>query len=180
MLVLCRYTRAQLSRVFTTIFNFSLTQSTVIPVSKKSTAVSHKAYCPVTLTPIITKCLERLVINHIRTCLPSSFDPHQFVYSARRSAEDALAITLHTALSHLEHRESYVRMLFIDYSSAFNTIIPDILVSKMSGDSPHSPAPGCVLSPLLYSVLTTDCRPAHSSNSIGNHKRQYSSSTSPV
>ena len=46
--------------------------------------------------------------------------------------EDAIAITLHTALSHLEHRESYVRMLFIDYSSAFNTIIPDILVNKLS------------------------------------------------
>ncbi|KAF7652535.1 hypothetical protein LDENG_00095010 [Lucifuga dentata] len=34
-------------------------------------------------------------------------------------------------LSHLEHSGSYVRMLFIDYSSAFNTIFPDILVSKL-------------------------------------------------
>ena len=35
-------------------------------------------------------------------------------------------------LSHLERQGSYVRMLFIDYSSAFNTIIPDILIPKLS------------------------------------------------
>src|SRR4029434_4608083 len=36
----------------------------------------------------------------------------------------------HTPLSPLELRGTYVRLLFIDYSSAFNTIISDILVSK--------------------------------------------------
>src|SRR4029434_884455 len=49
--------------------------------------------------------------------------PHQFAYRA------AIAIALHTALSHLE---LHVRMFFIDYSSAFNAIIPDILVSKLA------------------------------------------------
>lgn len=36
------------------------------------------------------------------------------------------------ALSHLEHSGSCVRMLFTDYSSAFNTIIPGILIRKLS------------------------------------------------
>ena len=132
---------AELLQVFTTIFNLSLTQSTlpaclksatIIPVPKKLTTVSHKEYHPVALTPIITKCLEGLVFNHIRSCLPPSFDLHQFAYRVDRSTEDAIAITLHTALSHLKHRESYFRMLFVDYSLAFNTVIPDILVSKLS------------------------------------------------
>ena len=35
-----------------------------------------------------------------------------------------MAYTLHTALSHLDKRNTYVRLLFIDYSSAFNTIVP--------------------------------------------------------
>ena len=35
-------------------------------------------------------------------------------------------------LSHLEKRGTYARLLFVDYSSAFNTIIPSRLVSKMS------------------------------------------------
>ncbi len=39
--------------------------------------------------------------------------------------------TLHTALSHLENKNTYVRMLFVDYSSAFNTIVPATLVAKL-------------------------------------------------
>ncbi|XP_036386698.1 interferon-induced protein 44-like [Megalops cyprinoides] len=53
------------------------------------------------------KCFERLVSQPIRDCLPPSFDPHQFAYRANRSTEDAIAITLHRALSHLENRKSY-------------------------------------------------------------------------
>jgi gmma-aminobutyric acid receptor subunit gamma/cGMP-dependent protein kinase 2 len=40
------------------------------------------------------------------------------------------AIALHTALFHLDKRNTYVRMLFIDYSSAFNTIVPLKLITK--------------------------------------------------
>ena len=63
-----------------------------------------------------------LVLKHIKASLPPTFDPHQCTYRAKRSTEDAIAIALHRRLSHLEHRGSYVKMLFIDYSSAFNTI----------------------------------------------------------
>ena len=77
------------------------------------------------------KCLERSVSQHIRDCLPLSLDPYQFAYRANRSTEDTIALTLHTALSHLENKKSYVRMLFVDYSSAFNTIILDILITKL-------------------------------------------------
>ncbi len=47
------------------------------------------------------------------------------------TTEDAIATALHKALEHLEHRGTYIRMLFIDYSSAFNSIIPDILIRKL-------------------------------------------------
>uniref|UniRef100_A0A2D4HCV7 Reverse transcriptase domain-containing protein n=1 Tax=Micrurus lemniscatus lemniscatus TaxID=129467 RepID=A0A2D4HCV7_MICLE len=40
-------------------------------------------------------------------------------------------MALHVALDHLEHSGSYVSILFVDYSSAFNTIIPDILIKKL-------------------------------------------------
>ncbi|KAK3560314.1 hypothetical protein QTP86_006304 [Hemibagrus guttatus] len=39
---------------------------------------------------------------------------------------------LHLALTHLGNRDTYVRMLFIDFSSAFNTIIPQHLIEKLS------------------------------------------------
>ena len=37
-----------------------------------------------------------------------------------------------TAFSHLDKRNTYERMLFIDYSSAFNTIVPSKLITKLS------------------------------------------------
>uniref|UniRef100_A0A8C5G818 Reverse transcriptase domain-containing protein n=2 Tax=Gouania willdenowi TaxID=441366 RepID=A0A8C5G818_GOUWI len=131
----------QLTPIFNRIFNLSLNQAvippclksaTIIPVPKKSPPVSHNDYRPVALTPIVMKCFERLVLHHIKDCLPSTLDTHQFAYRTNRSTEDAIAIALHSALSHLEHQQSYVRMLFVDYSSAFNTIIPDILITKLN------------------------------------------------
>ncbi len=78
----------------------------------------------VALTPIFSKCFEKLIRDHICSVLPASLDPLQFAYHRNRSTDDAIAFTLHTALSHLENKNTYVRMLFVDYSSAFNTIVP--------------------------------------------------------
>lgn len=60
-----------------------------------------------------------------------NFDPYHFTYKVNQSLEEAITIALHMGLNHLELQGSYVRMLFIDYSSELNTIIPDILVEKI-------------------------------------------------
>ncbi len=86
---------------------------------------------PVALTPIFSKCFEKLVRDYICSVLPASLDPLQFAHRSNRSTDDAIAFTLHTALSHLENKNTYVRMLFVDYSSAFNTIVPATLVAKL-------------------------------------------------
>ena len=49
------------------------------------------------------------------------------MYCPNRSTEDAIAIALQTALPHQDKSNTYVRMLFIDYSSVFNTIVPSKL-----------------------------------------------------
>ena len=105
--------------------------STIVPVPKKTKITSLNDYRPVALTSIIMKCFERLVKTFITSSLPDSLDPLQFAYRANRSTDDAIALTLHTALSHLDQRNTYVRMLFIDYSSAFNTIVPSKLAIKL-------------------------------------------------
>jgi len=78
------------------------------------------------------KCFERLVLAHLKTCLPPTLDPFQFAYRQNRSTEDAISTALHSALAHLDNNNTYVRMLFIDFSSAFNTIIPSKLITKLS------------------------------------------------
>lgn len=130
----------QLTGVMTNIFNMSLAQAAVpscfkttsiVPVPKHSIAVSLNDYCPVALTPIIMKCFERLVLAQLKSCLSPTLDPLQFAYRQNRSTEDAISTALHLSLSHLDNNNSYVSMLFIDFSSAFNTIIPSKLVSKL-------------------------------------------------
>ncbi|KAI3368571.1 hypothetical protein L3Q82_025395, partial [Scortum barcoo] len=143
----------QLADVFADILNVSLFQS-VVPTCFKG---DHHCPCPqenqnplilndyrpVALTSTIMKCFERLVKSFITSSIPDSLDPLQFAYRPNRSTEDAISLTLHTALSHLDQRDTYVRMLFIDYSSAFNTIVPSKLVTKLR-DPQGSTAP-CVI-----------------------------------
>ncbi|KAF7642655.1 hypothetical protein LDENG_00253780, partial [Lucifuga dentata] len=192
----------QLAEVFTDIFNLSLVHATVpaclktatiIPVPKQTNISSLNDYRPVALMPIISKCFERLVLGHIKSTLSPALDQHQYAYRENRSTEDAISTALHTALTHLEQKGTYVRILFVDYSSAFNTIVPSRLVRKPWSQQPTvsvdflsnrpqtvrlgpytSPsltlstgAPqGCVLSPALYSLYTYDCRPTHPTNTI--------------
>ncbi len=136
-------------------------------------------------------------MQKIKTSLPThSIAP--VAYRPNRSTDDAISTTLHLALTHLENKDSYVRMLFIDFSSAFNTIIPQQLINKLNllglnnylcnwildfltgrpqsvrvGHNTSSTttlstgAPqGCVLSPLLFTLLTHDCTAKFSSNHI--------------
>ena len=76
------------------------------------------------------KCFGRLVMAHINTIIPDNLDPLQFAYRPKRSTDDTISIARHTALAHLVKRKTYV-MLFIDYSSAFNTIAPSKLIIKL-------------------------------------------------
>ncbi len=47
--------------------------------------------------------------------------------------DDAISQVLHSSLTHIDSTNgNYVRLLFIDYSSAFNTIVPTKLAVKLS------------------------------------------------
>ncbi|KAK3546787.1 hypothetical protein QTP86_001620 [Hemibagrus guttatus] len=50
----------------------------------------------------------------------------------RRSVDDAVNMGLHFILQHLDKSGTYVRLLFVDFSSAFNTIIPTLLQTKLT------------------------------------------------
>ena len=102
-----------------------------MPVPKNTKVTCLNDYRPVALTSVALKCFEMLVMAHINTIIQETLDPLQFAYLQNRSTDDAISIALHTALSHLDKRNTYVRMLFIDYRSAFNTIVPTKLITKL-------------------------------------------------
>lgn len=99
---------------------------------KKNKAVDLNDYRPVALTSVVMKCLERLVLSHLKPITAPYLDQLQFAYRANRSVDDAVNLGLHYALDHLDSPGSYVRMLFIDFSAAFNTILPERLWEKLS------------------------------------------------
>ncbi|KAL0175375.1 hypothetical protein M9458_027705, partial [Cirrhinus mrigala] len=64
--------------------------------------------------------------------MKTSLNPLQFAYRANRSVDDAVNMGLHFILQHLDRPGTYVRILFVDFSSAFNTIIPTLLQTKLN------------------------------------------------
>ncbi|KAK1789922.1 hypothetical protein P4O66_002251 [Electrophorus voltai] len=110
----------------------SFKRSTIVLVPKKPRPSGLNDYRSVALTSIVVKCFEKLGRDFITSSLPASMDPLQFAYRHNRSTDDAIAHLLHTTLTHLDKgRGNYVKMLFVDYSSAFNTIIPSLLTTKL-------------------------------------------------
>ena len=51
-----------------------------------------------------------LVMAHINTIIPETLDTLQLAYYPNRSTDDAISIALDTALSHLDKRNTYVRI----------------------------------------------------------------------
>ncbi len=84
-------------------------------------------------TSTVMKVFKRLLKKHICSSIPATLDPLQFAYRPNRSTDDAISQVLHSSLTHIDSKNgNYVRLLFIDYSSAFNTIVPTKLAVKLS------------------------------------------------
>ena len=131
----------QLAPIFTRIFNWSLELcevpscfkcSTIIPVPKKTSITGLNDYRPVALTSVVMKSFERLVLSHLKDIIGPLLDPLQFAYRANRSADDAVNMGLQYILHHLDYPGTYARIQFVDFSSAFNTIVPEILHQKLT------------------------------------------------
>ncbi|KAI2643773.1 putative RNA-directed DNA polymerase from transposon BS [Labeo rohita] len=123
--------------------------STCARVPKKPKITGLNDYRPVALTSVVMKAFEKLVLAYLKDITGPLLDSFQFAYRANRSVDDTVNMALHYILQHLDRTGNYARILFVDFSSAFNTIMPDLLSDK--------PPSGCVLSPLLFSLYTNDC-----------------------
>ncbi|KAK3548467.1 hypothetical protein QTP70_013169 [Hemibagrus guttatus] len=105
--------------------------SAIVPVPKKTKITGLNDYRPVALTSVVMKSFERLVLSYLKDITDPLLDPLQFAYRANRSVDDAVNMALHFIPQHLDSPGSYARILFVDFSSAFNTIIPALLRDKL-------------------------------------------------
>ncbi|KAI3357209.1 hypothetical protein L3Q82_015668 [Scortum barcoo] len=126
------------------IFNLSLGQgrvpqllwktSCIIPVPKKPHPGELNDFRPVALTSHVMKTMERqLLLQHLRPQTHHhALDPLQFAYREKTGVEDGIIFLLHRSLSHLDRGSGAVRITFLDFSSAFNTIQPLLLRDKLT------------------------------------------------
>ena len=58
-------------------------------------------------------------------------DPLLFAYTPNRNTEDAILTVTHAVLKHPERPKASARVILLDFSSAFNTIQPHLLMQKL-------------------------------------------------
>lgn len=189
----------QLTPVLTQLFQDSIIQGEVPriwklteikPIAKTPFPKNFNDYRPVALTSNIMKCLENIVRNLLCDRMEDFRDQMQFAYCINRSVQDATLTFINDISKHLDQKNSSTRILFIDFSSAFNTIQPHTLLKKLldmgynsnllrwifsfltnrpqytkigttvsTKIATNTGAPqGCVLSPVLFTLYTNDCR----------------------
>ena len=80
------------------------------------------------------KTLKKLVKSLILPITESQLDPLQFAYQAGRGVEDVKLFILDKVYIHLEKPTAHAKILFANFSSAFNFMQPHILVHKLISD----------------------------------------------
>ena len=103
-------------------------KSVVVPVAKVSHPKTLNDFRPVALTSLVMKSLEKLIKVDLLAKAELLLDPFQFAYSAKRGVQDATITLLNFLYKHLERSGNHARLLFVDFSSAFNTTQSHLLV----------------------------------------------------
>lgn len=122
----------ELAEVLSTIYNMSLSTlwvpgcfkaGTIVPVPQQSNVTYLNYYRLVALTPIQAKCLERLVIKHIKEAVPT-LDPYQFAYKEKRSTEHAIVIaySLSTSVQQLTQSGKQSKIQTAPPWTAYHTV----------------------------------------------------------
>ena len=106
-------------------------KSLIVPLPKNNNPRELNDLCPIALTSTAMKCFEKIILKQLLCEVTASLDPNQFAYRVERGVEDALLTLTNNIYVHLEQAKSLVKIVFIDFSSAFNTIQPHLMVKKL-------------------------------------------------
>ena len=92
------------------------------PIPKCKAPQHIKDFRPIALTPTLAKCFERLTVKYFQ---PLVTDTRQFAYKQNNPTEDAFILLMDTISEHLDlNAQNYGHGVFINFSSAFNTLRP--------------------------------------------------------
>lgn len=105
----------------------------------------YRNYRPIALTSCIRKVFEKILLARLEWWCEHHlmFDRHQFGFRRSKSTMDNFTILVSDIYSAFYERKS-VLAVFLDISSAYDNVIPEILVKKLKGLGIHSSLVNCI------------------------------------
>ena len=104
----------------------------IIPLPKSNPPASiHKDIRPISLTPIAANFFESIVVEWVDNTIVSNVDPKHFCGLAGTSTTDALVEMTHKWYEATDTLNTYVRIVLLDFSKAFDLINHIILLEKL-------------------------------------------------
>ena len=168
----------QLCSVLHSLFSLSLSSakipvmwktSCLVPIPKKAKVSNSLSNLrPIALTSHIMKCFQRVVLDHLTRQVSAFQDPLQFAYRKGVGVDDALLYMVHNIYSHLETTASSYSIMFFYFSSAFITIQPHILASKLIDFKLHNTTIAWILDDLLARPQFVRIGNKHSDTTLTN------------
>lgn len=111
----------------------SLKYAIIKPLHKKGDKHSISNYRPIALLPIINKIVEKVIINRMQEFLTTNGinDKEQYGFKKQIGTNDAI-LKLSNQLSIFLDRGECVIIIFMDLTSAFDTLKREILIDKLT------------------------------------------------
>ena len=106
----------------------------VIPLPKCSKPSQPSDFRPISLLPVLSKVLEKIVLSEwILPYVSLQLDPMQFAYvpGAGRGTVGALTLINHFILKNLDGKSGAVRVLTADFSKAFDKLTYESILSAV-------------------------------------------------
>ena len=114
------------------IFPFELKIANVVPTFKTSDEMVFSNYRPVSVLPVFSKLLERLVYNRLIVYITNNklLYEYQFGFQKGKSTHLALILLVDKITEALDRGEGVIG-IFLDFSKAFDTVDHNILKIKL-------------------------------------------------
>ena len=104
----------------------------IVPVYKSKEHNKFDNYRPISLLPVVSKVLERVIYNRLYNFFKVNdiLDKCQYGFQKYRSTIDAITHLYTDIIKNMENKE-YTLAVFCNLSKAFDTVQHDILLSKL-------------------------------------------------
>ena len=114
------------------VFPDELKIAKVLPFYKGGASKLLVNYRPVSVLPVFSKVLERLMYNRINEFIEENHVLYNLQFGFRKNHLTAIALTiLNDKISKALYDGEYVLGVFLDFSKAFDTVNHDILLRKL-------------------------------------------------